>query len=154
MWDPPSPNTRIRIGFRKVHDHCLNLLGITEWRYSNCLSFFYYLIFLLFFKLYFIDYTITVVHISPFCPPPSSTPHSFRLPAHLCPCPWVMHTISLATPFPILYFTSPWLFCNTYLHFLISSPLHSFLPIPLPSGNHQMFHDSVSVLFVCLVCFF
>ena len=44
-----------------------------------------------------------------------------------------MYISSLAAPFPTLYFTSPWLFCN-YLYFLIPSPLQVFSPSPLPSG--------------------
>ena len=62
---------------------------------------------------------------------------------------------SSATPFPILYFTSPWLFHNH--QFVLLTPLTSS-PIsqqPLPSLDHQNvlgIHDSVSVL-VCLVCF-
>ena len=77
-------------------------------------------------KLCVIDYAITVVLMfSPLLPPPS-TPHSLRQFLHLCSCPWVMRVSSLATPFPILYFTSPWLFCN-YL-FVLPNPLtsHSF----------------------------
>ena len=42
-------------------------------------------------------------------------------------CPWVMCISSLATPCPVLYFTSPWLFCN-YL-FILLNPLTSS-PIP------------------------
>ena len=60
---------------------------------------------------------------SPLCPPPTSTPHSLRQAPHHCSCPWVMHISSLATPCPILYFTSPWLFCN-YL-FVLLNPLSS-----------------------------
>ena len=44
---------------------------------------------------------------------------------------------------------------TTYLYFLIPSPLHPPIHIPLPSGNCQNtlhMHESVSVL-VCLVCF-
>ena len=41
-----------------------------------------------------------------------STPHSLRQSPHHCSCPWVMHVSSLATPSTVLYFTSPWLFCN------------------------------------------
>ena len=65
---------------------------------------------------------------------------------------------SLVTPFPILHFTSPWLFCDyqfAYLYFLIPSPLHPFLHNRLLPGNHRnalLIHDSVSVL-VYLVCF-
>ena len=62
----------------------------------------------------------------PLCPLPPSTPHSLRQSPHHCSSPWVMHISSLATPFPILYFTFPWLFCN--YPFLLN-PLTS-LPIP------------------------
>ena len=89
-------------------------------------------------------------------PPPASISHSFRQSPYLCSCPWVIHISSLATPFPILYFTSPWLFCN-YL-FVLLNPLTSspIVPNPLPSGSHQNalhVHDSVLILHVCLVCF-
>ena len=107
------------------------------------------------FKLYFIDYAITIILIFPPLPALHQVPPLLQVIPHLCWCPWVMHIRSLATPFPIMYFTSPWLFCN-YLFVLhpltsSSSPLH----IP-PSGNHQntlCIHDSVSLLLVCLVCF-
>ena len=70
----------------------------------------------------------------PLCPPPPSTPYFFRQSPHHCSCPWVMHISSLASPFPILYFRSPWLYCNYLFVFnpLTSSPI---LPFPLPSGN-------------------
>ena len=90
-------------------------------------------------------------------PPPPSTPHSLRQFPHLCSCPWVMHIRSLASPFPALYFTSPWIFCN-YLFVLLNPLTSSPTPYnPLLSGNHQntpCIHDSVSVLLVCLVCFY
>ena len=82
----------------------------------------------LFFKLYIIDYGITVVPIFPLCPPLPSTAHSLRQHPQHCACPWVMYVSSLAAPFPILYFTSAWLFCN-YL-FLLLNPITSS-PIPL-----------------------
>ena len=72
--------------------------------------------------LYFVDYAVTVVLI--FSPLPPSTQH-LPLPQAipcLCSCPWVMLASSLATPFPIQYFISPWLFCNYLFVFLISSP--------------------------------
>ena len=109
-----------------------------------------------FFKLYFIDYVITVAQFFPFCSLPPSICHTLRQSPHHCSCPCVMHIHSLAAPFPVLYFTSPWLFCNylfVLLNHLTSSPI---APYPLPSGNHQNalhIHDSVSVLLVCLVCF-
>ena len=72
---------------------------------------------------------------------------------HHCSCPWVMRISSLATPFPILYFTSPWLFCNYLFVLLNRLTSYSFPYTPLPYGNHQYplcIQDSVSVL-VCLV---
>ena len=92
----------------------------------------------------------------PLCPPPPTIPHSYRPSPYHCSCPWVMRISSLATPFPILYFPSPWLFCN-YL-FVPFNPLTSspIPPHPLPSGNHQNplhIRGSVSVLLVCLVHF-
>ena len=67
-------------------------------------------------------------------PTPSSNP-----PTIDCSCPWVMCLSSLATPFSILYCTSPWLFCNylfVLLNSLTSSPLHPFSLFPLPPGTH------------------
>ena len=83
--------------------------------------------FLNFFTLYFIDYAITVVLIFP--PLSPSTQHP-QLPQAIPPpllCPWVMCIRSLAALFPILYFTSPWLFCNYLL--ILLTPLTSS-PIP------------------------
>ena len=88
-------------------------------------------------------------------PPPFSTSHTLRQSPHQCSWPWSMHISSLATPFPILYFTSPWLFCNyiiVLLNPLTTSPIP---PHPLPAGNHQNalhMHDSVSVLLARLLC--
>ena len=56
-------------------------------------------------------------------PPQPSTSHSLRQSPHHCSCPWVMRISSLATPFPILYFMYPRLFCN-YL-FVLFNPLTS-----------------------------
>ena len=81
------------------------------------------------FKLHFIDYAITVVPIFTLCPPPPSNPHSLRQSAHHGSCP---RTGSLATPFPILYFTYPQLFCN-YL-FVLLNPLTSSHIHPHPAS--------------------
>ena len=96
--------------------------------------------------------------LSQFPPLPLSTqnPHSLSHSPHHCSCPWVIHLSSLATPpFPILYFTSSWLFCN-FLFVLINPLTLSLIPShPLPSGNRQnplRIHDSVSVFLVCLLC--
>ena len=71
-------------------------------------------------------------------PPLHSAPHnSLRQSPHHCSCPWVMSITSLATLFPILYFTSPWLLYNyllILLNFLTSLPIP---PHPLPSDNQQ-----------------
>ena len=64
------------------------------------------------------------------CPPLPTMPNSLRQFPHHCSCPWVMPVSSWATPFPILYFTSLWLFCN-YL-FVILNPL-PFTHSPKPS---------------------
>ena len=54
----------------------------------------------------------------PYTPLPPSFPH-------LSSCPWVIHISSLASLFPILFLTSPCLFCTYHLCFLF--PAH-FLP--------------------------
>ena len=126
------------------HDHLGYIVSVITPLSSDFLSFL---------KLHFIDYTIMVVFIFPPLPPPPSTPNSLKQSPHHCSCPWVMHISSLATPFPILYFTAPWLFCNyqfVLLNPLTSSPTPPYL---LLSGNHQYtlrVHYSVSVL-VCFV---
>ena len=93
----------------------------------------------LFFKLYFwlcyyncpdvflLAPSIQPPLLSQAIPPVHPHPH--------CSCPRGMCISSLATLFPILYFTSPWLFCN-YLCFLIPSPLHPFPYTLLQSGSH------------------
>ena len=71
----------------------------------------------------------------PLCPPPPSSPEYLR---QSTPCPIVhvhgSYVGSLATPFAVLYFTSPWLFCN-YLFVLNSLTSSPVLPLPLTSGN-------------------
>ena len=119
--------------------------------------FFIYFILKLFFKLYFIGCAIIVVPI--FLPFPSSTycPHPFRPSppplslsmGHVWKC--------LAAPFPVPYFTSPWQFCNYLFVFLNPFTFSDHHPMPCLSGDHQnilSIHDSVSVLLVCLFCFF
>ena len=83
---------------------------------------------------------------------PPSHQHS---PQPLRSCPWVVHISSLTSQFPILFLTSPCLFCIYHLSFLFPVPFpHS--PLPLPTDNLLCdFHfcDTVPVLVVCLVCF-
>ena len=108
--------------------------------------------FLYFLKLYFTDYASTVVLIFPPLPAPSSTPHSLRQSIHLCSCPWVMHVSSLATPFPILYFTSPWLFCN-YIFVLLNPFTSSPIPPQPPSHLATLQMLSISVILTLVFLF-
>ena len=74
----------------------------------------------------------------------------------LSPCPWVIHISSLASPFPILFLTSPCLFCTYHLCFLFPVSFSHSLPSPFPADNPPcdlQFCDSVPVLVVCLVHF-
>ena len=92
---------------------------------------------LVFYIILFLNYILLIMLLElscffPLCPFPPSTSHSLRQSPHHCSCPWVMWVSSLATLFPILYFTSPWLFCTYYLYFLILSPLHTFSCTPPP----------------------
>ena len=63
----------------------------------------------------------------PLCAPLLSTSYSLRQFSHHCSCPRLMQVSSLAAPFPVLYFTSPWLFCNCL--FVLLNPLTSS-PVP------------------------
>ena len=90
-------------------------------------------------KSYFIDYVITVVQFFLMAP---STQHPSLPQAILTPLlmSMDMHISSLATPFPILYFTAPWLFCN-YLFVLLKSFI-SLPIIPHPSPIWQPWKPS------------
>ena len=113
-------------------------------------------------QLYFIDYSITVVSISP--PLPLSTQQP--LLSQAIP-PTIVHVHEswvwvLWLLYFLYYILHPYSYCVTThsvlcaLYILIPSPLHSFPYTPLLSGNHQnafCTHNSVSVLLVCLVCF-
>ena len=97
----------------------------------------YHQICILFFKIDFIDYAVTVVpFFSPLYSPlpctslPPASPHLSSCPwvvhtctplppasPHLSSCSWVVHISSLASPFPILFLTSHCLFL--YLPFML-----------------------------------
>ena len=86
------------------------------------------------------------------------SPHLF--PTSIPPfssCPLIVHISSLVSPFPILFLTSPCLFCAYQLCFLFPMPFSPILPLHLPTDNPSCdlhFCDSVPVLIVCLVfCF-
>ena len=92
---------------------------------------------------------------SPLYPLPPCMPHPSSIPP-LSSCLWVVHISSLVSPFPILFLTSPCLFCTYYLCFLF---LVHFPPVsshPLPPDNPPCdlhFCDSVPVLVVYLIYF-
>ena len=68
--------------------------------------------------------------------------------------PYVVTRILLSI-FPVLYFTSTWLFHNYNLYFSISSSSSPSPPTPFPSGNHQFvlcIYKSVTVVFVHVFC--
>ena len=117
-------------------------------------------IFLFLFIFSFLNYILFIMllqlwQVISLCCPPPSTPHSLRQSPCLCSCPWVMRISSSATPFPVLYCTSPWLFCN-YLFVLLNPLPSSSIPLhPPPFGNHQnapYIHDSVC--YSCLLSLF
>ena len=88
----------------------------------------------------------------PLCLPPPSTPQSLRQSPYYCSRPW---------PCIYILWLLHFLYCTLHPHgysnylFVLLSPLTSSL-IPPSSGNNGnllCIHDSVSILFVCLVCF-
>ena len=90
----------------------------------------------------------------PLCPVPLLPP-AFSTP--LSSCPWVVHISSLASPFPILFLTSPCLFYNHQLCFLFPvtlPPILPFLHLTDNSPRDLHFCDSIPVLGVCLVFVF
>ena len=93
-----------------------------------------------FFKLHFIDYAITVDLTFPPLPLSTQHPHSLRQSPHHCSRPLVRCISSSATAFPILYFTSPRLFCH-YLFVLLlpltSSPVLSYTPLIWQPSAHS-----------------
>ena len=98
---------------------------------------------ILFFEVYFIDYAITVVpFISPLYPPALPSLPQPAFPA-LSSCPWVIHISSLASPFPILFVTSPYLFCTYHLCFLFPVPFPQLSPCPMLITLHVI---SISVI--------
>ena len=104
----------------------------------------------------FIDCAVTVV---PFFPPLYSplpcTPFPPAFHPFLSSCPWVVHISSLASPFPILFLTSPVYFVPT-IYASSSLYLFPYSPLSLPTDKPPCdlhFCDSVPVLLVCLVHF-
>ena len=102
-----------------------------------------------FFKMYF-DYAIAVIpFVLPFIPLCSVAPLPPSFP-HLSSCPWVTHTSSLVSPFPILFLTSPCLFWTYHLCFLFPVPFPPFSPYPFPLIILHVI--SISLILFCSSC--
>ena len=71
----------------------------------------------------------------PFIPLHPGPPHPPAFPLTLSSCPWVIHISSSASPFPILFLTSPCLFCTYQLYFLFPVHFPPTLPLLLPTDN-------------------
>ena len=121
--------------------YTLNVYILMTWdKYSPVFSFFNHLnhfSIILYWLWYY-----SSPNFPPFAPfhHTSSTP-SGNPPNH-CSHPWIMQVSSLAPPFPILYFTSPWLFCNYLLVCL--NPLTSW---PIPPRPPPMWQPSKHSLY-------
>ena len=116
-------------------------LDWSEKRFSNIFYWLCYYSCPIFFSLLF----LFTLH-----PPPYSIPSPFSS------CPWILHISSLASPFPILFLTSPCLFCTYHSCILFPVPFPPFSTLHLPTDNPPCdihFCDSVPVLVVCLVSF-
>ena len=108
-----------------------------------------------FFKYILLIMLVQLSHfLSLLYPPLPCTPTSTSIP-YLSWCPWVIHVSSLASPFPVLFLTSPCLFCTYHLCFLFPVPFPPFssLTLSLPADNLPCdlhFCESVPVLVICL----
>ena len=94
-------------------------------------------------------------HFSPSLPSTLHTPLPLTIPP-FSSCPWVIHTGSLASTFPILFLPSACLFSTYHLCYLFSVPFPLLSPSYSPVDNPPCelhFCGSVPVLVVCLVCF-
>ena len=112
--------------------------------------------------IYFLSYILLIIllQLSWFfllCPSPHRTPHSLRQFPHHCSCPWVMRISSLATPFPILYCTSPGLFGNhlfVLLNPLASSPILPHSGFPFFFNWRFLWLCSSFLVWCCPICLF
>ena len=100
-----------------------------------------FLFFKYFYWLYY--YSCPISPFIPLYPAHPSHPHSPRLSS----CPWVIHISSLASPFPILFLTSPYLFCTYHLCFLFPVPFPPLTPSSSPLITLHMISISV-ILFL------
>ena len=86
----------------------------------------------------------------PLCPIP---PFLSSFP-HLSSCPWVIHISSLASPFLILFLTSPCLFCTYHLCYLFPVPFLPLSPSHCPADNPPCDFHFCSCSSCLLCCFF
>ena len=82
------------------------------------------------FKICFMDYAITVAPFPPLSSPTPCAPPPTCIPP-FSSCLWIIHISSLASPFPILFLTSPCLFSTYHLCYLFSVPF-PLSPPPTP----------------------
>ena len=87
-------------------------------------------IYFLIFKYILLSMLLQLSHIFLPCIPLCPVPPPLSFP-HLSSCLWVMHISSLASPFPIVFITSPCLFGIYHLCFLVPVSISSFSPLPL-----------------------
>ena len=106
---------------------------------------------LLFFKFILL---IMLLQLSQFCyalyPPSPCTLPPYSIPPRppLSSCPWVIHISSLVSPFPILFLTSPCLFCTYHLCYLFSVPFPPSTPLTPPLITlHVIFIPVILFLF-------
>ena len=95
-----------------------------------------------FFKYITLIMLLQLSYFSPFIPFYPAHPLQPAFPP-FGSCPWVIHVSSLASTFPILYLTSPCLFCTYHLCFLFPVPFPPFFPAP--SGLITLHVISISV---------
>ena len=108
-----------------------------------------------YFKYILLIMLVQLSHFFPFIPLCHAPPIPPALP-HLSSCPWVVHISSLTSPFPILFLTSPCLFCTYQLCFLFLVPFLPFSSLTLPADNllcDLYFCESVPLSLIGWICF-
>ena len=106
-----------------------------------------------FLKIYLLIMLLQLSHFPPSLHPAHHLPPTF--PPYSS-CPWVIHTSSLASTFPILFLPSPCLLSTYHLCYLFYVPFPPLSPSHSPIDNPPCdlhFCSCVPVLVVCLVCF-
>ena len=96
---------------------------------------------------------LLLFHFPPFIPLHPAHPLSPLIPS-FSSCPWVVHTSSLASIFPILFLTCPCLFSTYHLCYLFSvlfpplSPSH--FPTDNPPCDLHFYYSFLGLLVFCL----